>query len=255
MRVISLVPSLTETLIDCGVEVVGRTRFCVHLADSVKAIPVVGGTKGVDWQKCLKLRPDLVIFDKEENTSTMAAECPLPWYSTHINSVDTIGDELDQLGNRVDNAALHDLAASWRLLSARQVEPVQSMADIPGVLEWLDGMYEDYREIEYIIWRDPWMAIGPNTFIASMMRQVGLGAYLPSHAASYPTLGDEQMHRPDIFYLFSSEPYPFARHLERLRQMGIGGALVDGESYSWFGSRSLRFLTKTYEDNNEHIHS
>ena len=72
MRVVSLVPSLTETLLECGVEVVGRTRFCIHPADKVADIPAVGGTKEVNWQRCLALEPDLVVMDKEENTLEMA---------------------------------------------------------------------------------------------------------------------------------------------------------------------------------------
>ena len=65
MRVICLVPSLTETLIECGVNVVGRTRFCIHPKDRVEQIAKVGGTKGVNWERCAQLEPDLVVFDRE----------------------------------------------------------------------------------------------------------------------------------------------------------------------------------------------
>jgi len=71
-----LVPSLTETLLACGVEVVGRTRYCIHPSEAVRDITVVGGTKGVDWGRVVELAPDLVVMDKDENTREMAESCP-----------------------------------------------------------------------------------------------------------------------------------------------------------------------------------
>ncbi|WP_428610259.1 helical backbone metal receptor, partial [Sedimenticola sp.] len=76
MRVVSLIPSITESLIDCHVNLVGRSRFCIHPVPQVGHIPVVGGTKQVDWQAMACLAPDLVVLDREENTREMAESCP-----------------------------------------------------------------------------------------------------------------------------------------------------------------------------------
>ena len=65
---------------------------------------------------------------------------------------------------------------------------------------------------------------------------------IPPHEQPYAEIIEADMQRQDTFYLFSSEPFPFARHLDELTGMGISGAVVDGEFYSWFGSRSYRML-------------
>src|SRR3954462_7806167 len=98
MKVISMVPSWTETLIECGVEVIGRTRFCIHPRQVVASIPVVGGTKDVNWQRVQLLNADLLILDREENPKWMAEQAPLPVLDTHVQSVDQLPRELERLG-------------------------------------------------------------------------------------------------------------------------------------------------------------
>lgn len=249
MRVISLVPSLTEALVECGVEVVGRTRFCVHPADSVKAIRVVGGTKDVDWSACESLGPDLVILDREENTREMANACPLPWTAVHIKAIEDVGPELDGLAQKVGNDSLERLAADWTELASRDPLPFQGWDRIPGARTYLSrkGAADCRREflrLEYVIWRKPWMVIGPGTFIASMLRALGLGAFLPGHESRYAQVTEADMRRSDTFYLFSSEPFPFAEKEKQLASLGVTGAVVDGEVYSWYGVRSYRFLER-----------
>ena len=101
-----MVPSLTETLIDCGVEVVGRTRFCIHPLDKIRTIPVVGGTKEVNWEKCAEFNPNLVVFDKEENNKEMADSCPFPFHATHVSSIQNICSELETLSSKVFSSRL-----------------------------------------------------------------------------------------------------------------------------------------------------
>lgn len=239
MRVISLVPSLTETLLDCGVDVVARTRFCIHPATRVASIPVVGGTKEVNWDACRKLRPDLVVMDREENTREMAEACPFPWHATHITSVSHVGGELAALAEKLDNEALRTLASDWDALAARPPAKFSGWEALPG-FEQMIGQAVDAPRLEYMIWRQPWMAVSKDTFIGSMLQKVGLGDYLANHDAPYPEISD--LPREDTFYLFSSEPFPFARYVDELATLGFNGALVDGEFYSWFGSRSYRQL-------------
>jgi hypothetical protein len=251
MRVVSLVPSLTEALLESGVEVVGRTRFCVHPAEAVAGIPIVGGTKDADWAECAALRPDLVVMDREENTREMADACPLPWTAVHITSVESVGPELERLAREVSSCRLEELAAGWREVAEREALLLPGWSEIPGAWSYLPGEPDrpdgkNFSRLEYVIWRKPWMAIGPGTFIHSMLGRVGFGEVRSKHASRYQELSEADMNRRDTFYLFSSEPYPFAEKKKLLTAMGVAGAIVDGESYSWYGPRSYRFLEELY---------
>ena len=241
MRVVSLVPSLTETLIACGVDVVGRTRYCVHPREVVKNIAVVGGTKGVNWEKLAKLSPDLVVMDKEENTREMADTCPLPWHATHITSIQSAGKELMELAEHLASTDLEDLASGWQALAATPDKTFSGWADFPGVESLVGNSLVEFNRLEYLIWRDPWMSIAPNTFIGSVLKKIGLSQYMNRQTTSYPELTNN-LPEEGTFYMFSSEPYPFARHLDELAAKGFNGALVDGEFFSWFGIRSYRML-------------
>lgn len=244
MRVVCLVPSLTETLLNCGVNVVGRTRFCVHPKHQVQNIVKVGGTKGVDWQRCKQLRPDLVIFDREENLKKMAEECPYPWHATHITSIYNVGNELRELAQALNCSGLAKMADDWDELSNRPNLQQVDWSNIPGQLVSLGNSRGSYTKVEYMIWRDPWMAVNANTFIGSMLEKIGFATLLPNHSSSYPKIEATEMGDPDTFYLFSSEPFPFTKHAQELIDAGYNGAIVDGEVYSWFGIRSYRALTQ-----------
>lgn len=241
MRVVSLVPSLTETLLDCGVEVVGRTRFCIHPYDIVSSIPSVGGTKQVNWETCSALAPDLVVMDREENTLTMAETCPFPWHATHIRSIEDVGPALAELADVTANQALRELAGKWIVLADMPSAGFNGWKSLPGV-QTVIGNPAGTTKLEYMIWRDPWMAASARTFIGSMLSKVGVGDRLVPHDKPYPTLAANALPRDDTCYLFSSEPFPFDRYTEELARLGFNGALVDGEFYSWFGSRSYRLL-------------
>jgi len=244
MRVVCLVPSLTETLLECGVDVVARTRFCVHPKDQVRDIAIVGGTKGVDWDKCIELHADLVIFDREENLKEMADACPFDWHATHITSTYSIGSELRELAARLDCSELSKLATDWDELANRPAAGQVDWAHVPGQIATLNNHRTSYSRIEYIIWRDPWMAVNSNTFVGSMLEKLGFKGLLADHSKSYPELDDLQMNDPDTFYLFSSEPFPFTKHKQGLIDAAFNGAIVDGEVYSWFGIRSYRALAQ-----------
>ena len=244
MRVICLVPSLTETLIECGVEVVGRTRFCIHPIEEVKDIVIVGGTKSVDWEKCITLKPDLVVFDEEENPKEMADSCPFKWHATHITSVDNIADELKRLADKIGSSQLLEMANKWNELASKPNLKNIDWENVPGQIESIGINLSSYKRIEYIIWRDPWMAVSANTFIGSILQKVGFADLLSSHDKPYPELTQKQMTDPEKFYLFSSEPYPFVRHKQFLCKSGFNGAIIDGEVYSWFGIRSYLALNE-----------
>ncbi len=249
MRVVSLVPSLTETLVDCGVDVVGRTRFCVHPKQVVADIPVVGGTKDVSWELCEALKPDLVVMDREENTLPMAESCPYPYHATHVTSVDSIGGEMLSLGERLGSLPLQKLGKDWQKLADMPDLDFRGWGELPAILDRVGARTSGFKRIEYMIWCNPWMAVGRQTFIGSMLKKTGLAAYLPDHEKPYPELSESEAPDPETFYLFSSEPYPFGRHVDALTEAGFHGVLVDGEFYSWFGSRSFRLLKQFMETN------
>jgi iron complex transport system substrate-binding protein len=247
MKVLCLVPSITETLIACHVNLVGRTRFCIHPAEKVKQIAAVAGTKDINWQKIEQLQPDLVIFDKEENTLEMANACPYPYIALHILSVDNVGPELKRLAEKLDNVALAQVATRWQQVSHLPAKKWSPTEVIPAVISTLKAQSQqsepvNINKIDYMIWKNPWMAIGPNTFIWSMLEKLGFADHLIKRTEKYPNLGEEIKPDPNTFYLFSSEPFPFERYQNELTALGFNGAVIDGESYSWYGIRSLEFL-------------
>ena len=228
-RIVSLVPSQTELLADLGldVEVVGLTRFCVH-PDGWKARKqIVGGTKNVDPAKVAALAPDLVIANKEENVreqvETIAAHCPV-W----VTDVETVADAL---------AMTRDLGA----LTDRQ-PAADALADAIGA--GFDAL-PDWPPVRalYLIWRDPWMSVGRDTIIADVLDRAGF-VNVAGDRTRYPALSDGEVSAlaPEVV-LLSSEPYPFAeKHVAEIRALAPGARveLVDGEAFSWYGSRLLR---------------
>ncbi len=203
---------------------------------------MVGGTKQVDWAQCEALKPDLVVFDREENLKEMADSCPFPWHATHVTSVAVVADELSQLADLTSNSELRDLADGWRELTGKPSINQLDYTNVPGQITRLNEPLTPPQRIEYMIWRDPWMSVGPGTFISSMLDQVGFKDMLEDRGQPYPTLEAADIGRDDTFYLFSSEPFPFERYADDLKKQGITGAIVDGEFYSWFGIRSYSLL-------------
>jgi hypothetical protein len=243
MRIVSMVPSWTETLIRAGIPVVGRTRFCIHPAEFVKNIPVVGGTKEAHWDLIKHLKPDLVLLDKEENPLEMANECPCPYLATDVHSLGALLFELQRMGGEFKNQQLMTWASQLHALIDRG--PLHWSEDhIPGLIEWvISPMRPGPKPVLYMIWRKPWMAVSRETYIGSILTQLG-AQVVHSPEEKYPVVEVQDFH--DALILFSSEPYPFLKKIESLRRDGLAGAVVDGESYSWFGIRSLEFLKKCY---------
>lgn len=244
MRVVSLVPSLTETLLEAGADVVGRTRFCIHPKDKVQHIPRVGGTKDWNLEKIRSLRPDLLVLDREENPKFMSEEHEIPWVATHVRSLTDMPETLTRLNEVLQLPLLLDLRERWeRVIKNPRPSSLDSPWDsLPGVLEWIQKPEGAVREIVYLIWRDPWMGVSSDTFIGSMLAHLGYGAYLKAYPVKYPELKWEDFDPKATLFLFSSEPYPFGKKMTLLRELNVPSALVDGEVFSWFGVRSLHFL-------------
>ncbi len=232
MRVISFVPSITETLLVADVNVVGRTRFCIHPM-SAKKIPVIGGTKDGQWEKIRVLKPDLVIFDREENTKQMAESCDFPFYAMHVTSVESLGRELAKLAEILANPKLH-------AFSQRAFTLLGSSFSAPALFEPLTAIPSGIETVLYVIWKDPWMVVSADTFIGDICRLLKMA--LPNFAEKYPKISLADYNPEKTLLLFSSEPFPFRKYLEEIKSLGFPAAMVDGENFSWFGIRSIQFL-------------
>ncbi|MDV2856845.1 helical backbone metal receptor [Oceanimonas sp. CAM02] len=242
LRVVCLVPSWTETLIEAGVNVVGRTRYCVHPADRVSTIPVVGGTKDVNWEKVAAQTPDMVVFDQEENTQAMADSCPYPWVATNVTSVQAMPAALEQLAKALNCDALLHMAERYRAALAAPVS--RSGRQLPLLSDKHNSslsVLNDDRPLLYLIWRKPYMTVGTDTFIHSLFTHLGLPLITPGER--YPEVDENWLvqHKPVL--LCASEPYPFAGKLNAVKdELQLDALLIDGEPLCWYGIRSLRFL-------------
>ncbi|HEX4923422.1 MAG TPA: helical backbone metal receptor [Bdellovibrionales bacterium] len=246
MRVISMVPSWTETLIECGVNVVGRTRFCVHPKPSVAAIPAVGGTKDIDWQKVKALKPDLLILDREENPLKMAEECPVEYLATHITRVEDVARDLTLMSQKLESRSsagmtLDSLALRWRQ-AAEAPARERALESTPAIVTWLRPPAPSVKEFVYVIWRKPWMAVSRSTFIGSMLVKAGVGHMQRDFGSPYAEFRLEELDPAHTMLLFSTEPFPFLKQKETPETVRFAAAVADGEAYSWFGLRSLKFL-------------
>ncbi len=231
-RIISLVPSLTELLFDLGLdtELVGVTKFCIHPTDKVKHKTVVGGTKNVYLDRVAALSPTLILANKEENTredvETLQADFPVL-----VTDMATLTDALEMIitvGERVDRQTeAHRLASQIKESFAALAQEVETRLLPPP-------------RVAYLIWRDPWMVAGNQTFIDSMLTLAGfVNAF--GGQSRYPVVSFDNLRatNPDVIML-SSEPYPFReKHLAELSTICPSARLmlVDGELFSWYGSR------------------
>lgn len=223
-RVISVVPSITELLYDLDVDVVGVTTFCVHPNEWYKNKPRIGGTKKLNVTKILELKPDLILANKEENTKGdikyLAQHVPV--FGTDIPTVEAAYDMIDRVG----------------LLLDRQKEANQLQSELKALQSAIP--IRSPRRCLYLIWRDPFMTIGGDTFIHSTLHVAGF-QNVSSDQIRYPELTVEKIKQlnPEII-LLSSEPYPFKeKHISELKEILPQAKiqLVDGELYSWYGSR------------------
>lgn len=243
-RVISMVPSWTETLVNAGVEVIGCTRFCLHPEESIKNIPRVGGTKNWNWEKILEIKPDLILLDQEENPKFMSEQNSFKWHASHIQNISDMPGELDRLAQIFSNSELKSLSIRWQnIVDQKKSKPRPDLAQLPGVLEWGLRPNQPIKKVLYLIWKDPWMAVSRNTFIGSVLDLLGLE--LIQFSEKYPQINLDDFDPKETLILFSSEPYPFLKRKQELSSIVFPHAFVDGEVFSWFGVRSLEFLEKS----------
>jgi ABC-type Fe3+-hydroxamate transport system substrate-binding protein len=227
-RIISVVPSQTELLFYLGLneEVIGITKFCVHPADKFKTCTKVGGTKQLNIEQIYDLKPDLIIANKEENEraqiEALMAICPV-WISD-INTLDDAFDMIAKVGALVN----------------REAQAKQLVNDLQSRFNQLVSPPSNLK-VAYLIWRKPYMVAGNQTFIDSLLQKCGLTNVF--NYARYPEVTEEMLiaAEPDVV-LLSSEPYPFGqKHIDEFKKILPKSKiiLVDGELFSWYGSRLL----------------
>ena len=240
-RIVSLVPSLTELVFDLGLgeRLVGRTGFCVHPREALRAVPKVGGTKDVNLARIRELAPTHVLVNMDENRrETVDA---LAVFVPHI--------VVTHPNTPQDNLVLFALLGGVfgaDAAAARLAHELRAVLDEAAALR---AALADERVL-YLIWREPWMTVARDTYIAATLAEVGWST-LPAveggetGAARYPAFdwnapwlaGVERV-------LLSTEPYRFrAAHLAEVARLAARPALlVDGEMVSWYGSRAARGL-------------
>jgi ABC-type Fe3+-hydroxamate transport system substrate-binding protein len=231
-RIISLVPSQTELLYDLGLEeeVIGITKFCIHPESWFRNKIRVGGTKTVDLDRIKVLQPDLIIANKEENVreqiEILAKDYPI-WISD-VNNLTEALDMIEQIGTITDRKE-------------------QAKAISKNIQQAFGNFKKETTNTKirtaYLIWKDPYMTIGGDTFIHHMLDKAGFDNLFAS-SQRYPEVSISDLQKGNCqLLLLSSEPYPFKqKHIDELQSQlpHTKILLVDGEAFSWYGSRLLR---------------
>jgi ABC-type Fe3+-hydroxamate transport system substrate-binding protein len=236
-RIVSLVPSLTELLfaLDLGEQVVGRTGFCVHPRDAVRVVPKVGGTKSVDVDAVLALAPTHLVVNVDENEKPTVDRLAAAIPNVVVTHPLTLADNFalyEQFGRTFDRAP-QAARLSARLLAS---------LDAARATQWTP------RAVLYLIWKDPWMTVSHDTYIADMLAQVGLLVRVPPSDRRYPEIDWKAWPAShDDLVMFSSEPYRFrerdARAFAAAHGLSPARCLtIDGEMTSWYGPRAIEGL-------------
>ncbi len=226
-RIVSLVPSQTELLFELGLEesVVGITKFCIHPDQWFRNKKRVGGTKNVDFQKVKNLQPDLIIGNKEENEKANILELTsiAPIWMSDISNLEQAFTMMKSLGEILN----------------KEMEVARMIHSIKSGFECVKQPQTGKKTVLYLIWKDPYLAAGKNTFIDDMIARCGWENFV--HEDRYPEVILSEKEFPDFVFL-SSEPYPFKeKHIRELEAIYPNSKiiLVDGEMFSWYGSRLL----------------
>jgi len=224
MKVISLVPSITEALFDLGLtenEVIGRTKFCIHPAEKVKTVEIIGGTKNLNIEKIKALKPDLILANKEENVKDQV-EILMEDFKVIVYNTETIEDNyylLKNLGllfHKEEKAQIFNLKI-YDILSQTKLNSTVKAA--------------------YLIWKNPYMTVGKDTFIHNILTEIGFENIF-KYQTRYPEIQIEDLAEAEVIML-SSEPFPFKeKHIAELKEFYPDKKImiVDGEAFSWYGT-------------------
>ncbi len=244
VRIVSLVPSLTELVCELGLaaQLVGRTGFCIHPRDTVKRVAKIGGTKDVRMDAVRALEPTHLIVNIDENRRETVDR--LAAFIPNVIVTHPCAPE--------DNFGLYRL---FGRLFDRDAEAGLLAADLAAALDAARAAAVSLppERVLYLIWREPWMSVSRDTYISATLRAVGWETVPGDASSRYPEI---DWQAPALAQaqrvLLSSEPYRFrASHLDEVARLsGRPTALIDGEMTSWYGSRAaagLRYLVRLRE--------
>jgi ABC-type Fe3+-hydroxamate transport system substrate-binding protein len=235
-RIVSLVPSQTELLFHLGLdaEVVGITKFCIHPDSWFKTKTRIGGTKTIDVEKIKSLQPTLILANKEENVKEQVEALEafadvyvsdisnLPEALTMITDVGRLVGKIEQPNEIIDNIRIE----------------FDSLKNIIN-----QNANHQQLKTGYLVWRDPYIAAGGDTFISDMMQRCGFQNMF-ADVSRYPEVTIEQLLANECeLLILSSEPYPFKqKHIDELQGKlpATKIILADGEMFSWYGSRLIQ---------------
>ena len=239
-RIISLVPSQTELLFELGLdqEIIGLTKFCIHHIEKFAERTKIGGTKKLNIQLIRDLNPDLIIGNKEENEQSQIKELmeDYPVWMSDIYTLEDAKKTIAQIGELVDR---QPEASYLNHLISAGFNDLQTLAVQNGI----------NKKVAYLIWKKPYMLAGRDTFIDNILALNGLSNVIKEKRYPEIELNELAQLKPDLIFL-SSEPYPFKEeHLEEIRRV-IPEAkvmLVDGEMFSWYGSRLVKAVQYLFQ--------
>lgn len=235
-RIVSLVPSLTELVFDLGLgsHLVGRTHYCVHPADKLAAVPSLGGTKKIKMDRLAEVGATHVLVNIDENPKELAAEIAATGCKvvvTHPNAPE-------------DNPDLYRLIGALFGAETMAAEMCnrfdQALVDLKRAAENAPP-----RRVLYLIWKDPWMTISQDTYIARTLDLINWHTVGGDPANRYPEVDMADILAQTDLVLFSTEPYAFGeRELAEFQQEfpQPQALLIDGEMTSWYGSRAIKGL-------------
>ncbi|MCZ4317983.1 helical backbone metal receptor [Aequorivita viscosa] len=227
-RIISLVPSQTELLVDLDLRnrIVGVTKFCVHPENLKDEKTIVGGTKNVNFDKIKLLQPDIIICNKEENTKEMVQDlekiAPV-WISDIENIPDTL-------------AVISAFGEIFKVEMEASKLISKINAEVENHREFIQPL--SYKKVLYLIWQNPYMAAGRGTFIDCLLQENKLDNIFSKNQPRYPEVKTADFINADLI-LLSTEPYPFKEKdvAVFINKFNTEVKLVDGEFFSWYGSR------------------
>ena len=231
-RIISLVPSQTELLVDLGLEenLVGITKFCVHPVHLRKTKTIVGGTKEVKLERIKALKPDIILCNKEENTKKMVEELQ-EIAPVHVSDIVNIEDSFELMQQY---ARIFDKEAPVKAI-------IGSIKEKMGKLQQ-QLKHKPVKRIAYFIWKEPLMVVGKDTFVDELLKLNKLENVFQTSRYPETSLQEIKAKKPDLL-LLSSEPFPFAeKHKPYFSELNIEIKLVDGEYFSWYGSRLVKAM-------------
>src|SRR5690606_15967898 len=231
-KIVSFVPAITNTMFHLGLEkeIVGRTRFCKYPEGKAEKALNVGGTKDFKLERVKALEPDLIICEKEENTREMVEELETH-FPVFCFEVQTVEDALDMI---VDLGDITD----------RKVQAGQLRQKIVAAFDTLPKLFSGTRAA-YVIWQNPYMVVGKDTYINSVLETVGLTNPFVKKEGRYPTVTEDDFKNEQLDYIFlATEPFPFRdEHVNHFHKMNPNAntQLIDGEKF-WYGVTMLELV-------------